>query len=348
MKGNHPVYRHTMSGLSDFLPFIVAGYVLVSTALLMDPGNGLAQGSGIVAAISRWFLQNGELIIQVLMPLLAGSIALSVADRPGLLAGMVAGALARDAGSGFLGAVLGGFLAGYLIKLLQHITRKLPRSFEGMKILIIFPVVGTLMVGLAMMPVNRLAILVNSGVSFLLQNMPHGAAIFLGALIGAMLAYDCGGPINKIAYLFSVATLMDGSGRLVPSLAMGAAGCAGMTISTGCALATVLFPKKFSSSLKEAGKAAWILGLSFIGEGAIPFAEEHPREIRLSLTIGAAVAGALSAQFRLTLSTPIGGIFTIPFAGNILLYVLCFVIGTLISAFLMGFLLKEPVVDEKE
>ena len=171
-------------------------------------------------------------------------------------------------------------------------------------------------------------------------------AVLLGAVIGAMLAFDMGGPVNKVAYLFAVASLTSAAGTTVPSVVMGAAGCSGMTISTSCALATILFPKKFSEHLKDSGKAALIMGMSFIAEGAIPFAIEHPKEVIPSIMTGAAVAGGLAGLFKLTLSAPIGGIFTLPLTSNILLYLLCFIIGTLVSTFMMGALLKNHVEEE--
>ncbi|HAF62694.1 MAG TPA: PTS fructose transporter [Anaerolineaceae bacterium] len=349
MKSKSTVYRDLMSGVSHFIPFVVAGGVLISFAFLFDAGNASAASFGATNPVSAWLLNIGSIAMGLMLPILAGYIAFSIADRPGLLAGMVAGMLAKDGGSGFLGAIVGGFAAGYLIKFLKNATKGLPRSFEGAKTLIIFPVVGVMLTGLVMVAVNFVVGPINIVLNNFLQNLSEGSAIILGAVLGAMLALDMGGPVNKVAYLFSVASLTSEAGTTIPSIAMAAAGCSGMTVSTSCALATVLFPKKFSQQLKDSGKAAWIMGLSYIAEGAIPFAIEHPKEVIPSIVTGAAVAGALSGLFRLTLTAPIGGVFTLPLTNNVLLYLLCFVIGTLVSAFMMGALLKDHVeVEEAE
>ena len=347
MKSKNNVYRDVMSGVSHFIPFVVAGGVLISFAFLFDAGNASEATFGSSNVVSAWLLNIGGIAMGLMLPILAGYIAFSIADRPGLLAGMVAGMLASNGGSGFLGAIVGGFVAGYVIHLLKSITKNLPRSFEGAKTLIIFPVVGVILTALVMIVVNMVVGPINIFFNGFLQNLSEGSAIILGAVIGAMLAVDMGGPINKVAYLFSVASLTGAAGTTIPSIAMGAAGCSAMTISTSCALATVLFPKKFTQQLKDAGKAAWIMGLSFIAEGAIPFAIEHPKEVIPSIVTGAAVAGALSGLFGLTLTAPIGGVFTLPLTNNILLYLLCFVIGTLVSSFMMGALLKNHTEDEE-
>lgn len=349
MKSKSTVYRDLMTGVTHFIPFIVAGGVLISFAFLFDVKNASAASFGATNPISAWLLTNGSLAMGLMLPILAGYIAFSIADRPGLLAGMIAGLLAKDGGSGFLGAIVGGFAAGYIIKLLKNITKGLPRSFEGAKTLIIFPVVGVLLTALAMIPVNFVVNPIMVFMNNFLQNLSEGNAILLGAVIGAMVAFDMGGPVNKVAYLFCVASLTSEAGTTIASIPMGAVGCAGMTISTSCALATILFPKKFSQQLKDSGKAALIMGMSFIAEGAIPFAIEHPKEVIPSIVTGAAVAGGLAGLFGLTLSAPIGGIFTLPLTNNIPLYLLCFVIGTLVSTFMMGAMLKEHVeVEEAE
>ena len=337
-----------MTGVSQFLPFVVAGCVLVSSAFASS-GQVLDAGSSAsLSPFSAWLFDVGALIMRFVLPVLAAYIASSIADRPGLLAGMVAGALAQEGGSGFLGALIGGFVAGHVIKALQQVTEKLPRSYEGMKTLIIFPVIGVVCTALLMMPVNYAAVPLMKWLIALLGSMNKGTAMLVGGIIGAMLAYDSGGPINKIAYLFAVASLMGNENALVPSIVMGSAGCSGMTISTGCALATLLFPKKFSPSLKEAGRSAWIMGLSYISEGAIPFAVASRREVIISTVLGASVAGALSGLFQITLTAPIGGVFTMLFASDVLLYLLCFLIGTCVTALMMGVLLKDHVEDAEE
>ncbi len=335
------IYRHLMSGVSFFIPFIVAGGVLISFAFLFDAANSGTATFGATNSVSAWLLNVGAVTIGLMLPILGGYIAYSIADRPGLLAGMVVGLLARDGGSGFLGTIAGAFLAGWIINLLKKATKGLPRSFEGAKTLIIYPVVGTILVGLGMIAINAFVTPLNNAVNGFLQSLSTGNAALLGAVIGAMAAFDVGGPVNKAAYLFSVATLTAADGTAVPSVAMGSIGAAAFAISGGCALATFLFPKKFSPELRDAGKPAAIMGLSFIAEGAIPFVIAQPKVVLPSIMIGAAVGGALAGMFGITLSAPIGGIFTIPLVNNIGLYLLFGAIGTVVAAVLMGTLLKD-------
>ncbi|MEA4812815.1 MAG: PTS fructose transporter subunit IIC [Anaerolineaceae bacterium] len=350
MKKKSRVYRDLMSGVSHFIPFIVAGGVLISFAFLFDAKNASLPTFGTTTAVPAWLLNVGVLAMGLMLPILAGYIAYSISDRPGLLAGMVAGLLAKDGGSGFLGAILGGFAAGYVIKLLRYITRGLPRSFEGAKTLIVFPIFGVILTALVMIPVNYVVVPINSFMNGILQSLSTGSAVILGAVLGAMIAFDMGGPINKAAYLFAVASLTSATGTTAPSIAMGAVGCSAMCISSSCALATILFPKKFSPELKEAGKPAWIMGASFIAEGAIPFAVENPKVVIPSIVTGTALAGALAGLFKLTLTAPIGGIFTLPLVNNIPLYLLCAVIGTIVGALMIGLLSKDyvPDIDEEE
>lgn len=348
MKKKLNLYRHSMTGVSQFLPFMVAGCVLISSAFA---SSGQAFDAGSTASLhpfSAWLYDVGVVIMRFVLPVLAAYIASSIADRPGLLAGMAAGALAQQGGSGFLGTLIGGFMAGHVVKVLQQITKKLPRSYEGVKTLIVFPVIGVLCTAVLMMPVNYAALPVMDWLIAVLGNMDKITAMLIGGVIGAMLAYDSGGPINKMAYLFAVASLMGNENTLIPSVVMGSAGCSGMTISTGCALAALLFPKKFSPSLREAGRSAWIMGLSYISEGAIPFAVANRREVIISTVLGASTAGALSGFLQITLSAPIGGIFTVLFASDVVLYLLCFLIGTCITALMMGVLLKDHVEVAEE
>lgn len=341
------IYRHLMSGVSYFIPFIVAGGVLISFAFLFDASNAGQATFGATNPISAWLLSTGALAIGMMLPILGGYIAYSIADRPGLVPGVVIGLLARDGGSGFIGAILGGFVAGYVVLGLKALVKGLPRSFEGAKTLIIYPVVGTILAALGMMLINLYVTPVNVAMNNFLQNLSTGNAALLGFVIGAMAAFDMGGPVNKAAYLFCVATLTGADGNPVASVAMGSIGAAAFAISGGCALATFLYPKKFTEELKDAGKAATVMGLSFIAEGAIPFVIAHPKEILPSIMLGAGVAGALAGWSGLTLSAPIGGIFTLPLVSNILLYLLYGAIGTTIAAVMMGTLLK-PAPEAKK
>ncbi len=346
MSKGSAVYKHIMTGVAHFLPFVCAGGILISLAFLFDAGNAGTKTFGTSNPVSEWLLEIGRIGFGLMIPVLAGYIAYSIADRPGLVSGMVAGMLASNEGSGFIGAIIGGFLAGYITLYLKKFTSKLPRTFESAKTILIFPIVSVLITAFAMIAVNFVVHPLNTFLTNWLENLSGVSSILLGAIIGGMLAVDMGGPINKTAYLFSVASLTAADGSVVPSVAMAAAACSGMTISTSCALATTLFPKKFDPSLKEAGKAAYILGLSYIAEGAIPFVIAKPKAILPSIIVGAAVAGAISAALGITITAPVGGIFTIPLTSNIPLYILSFLIGTLVSTFMIGFLLK--VTDKKE
>jgi PTS system fructose-specific IIC component len=348
MKKKSRIYRDLMSGVSHFIPFVVAGGVLISFAFLFDAKNAGLPTFGATTAIPAWLLNIGGLAIGLMLPILAGYIAYSIADRPGLLAGMVAGLLAKNGGSGFLGAIAGGFAAGYIIMLLRYLSKGLPRAFEGAKTLIIFPILGVLLTGLAMIPVNYVVVPINNFMTGILQSLSTGSAVVLGAVLGAMIAFDMGGPVNKTAYLFAVASLTSATGATVPSIAMGAVGCSAICISSSCALATVLFPKKFSPELRDAGKPAWIMGFSFIAEGAIPFAIENPKVVIPSIVTGTAIAGGLAGLFKLTLSAPIGGIFTLPLVNNIPLYLLCAVIGTVVGAIMIGALSKDYVPEQDD
>lgn len=341
------VYRHLMSGVSYFIPFIVAGGVLISFAFLFDAANSGTASFGASNPVSAWLLTLGATTIGMMLPILGGYIAYSIADRPGLLAGVVVGLLARDGGSGFLGTLAGAFLAGWIINQLKTLMKGLPRSFEGVKTLIVYPIVGTILVGIVMMGINYLVAPINATVTGFLQSLSTGSTIVLGAVLGAMAAFDGGGPVNKAAYFFSVATLTAADGTQVPSVAMGSIATAAFAISGGCAAATFLFPKKFSPELRDAGKAAAIMGVSFIGEGAIPFMIENPKVVIPSIMTGAAVGGALAGWAGITLSAPIGGIFTIPLVNNIPLYLLFGAVGVLVSALLMGYFLKDYAEPKK-
>lgn len=340
MSKGSQIYKHIMTGVSYFLPFVVAGGMLMSFAFLIDAGNVGTKTYGSTFPFAAWLLETGKIAFSLMLPILAGYVAYSIADRPGILPGIVTGMVAQTGGSGFIGAILGGFLSGYIIVLLKKSTAKVPRTFEATKNMIIFPVIGLLLAAAGMIAVNAVVEPLNGFLTAALKNLSGTSSILLGAVIGGMLAFDMGGPVNKTAYLFSVASLTAADGTATSSIVMAAAACSGMTISTSCALATTLFPKKFNDHLKGAGKAAYVMGASYIAEGAIPFVIAKPKQILPSIITGAAVAGALAASFGIKMSAPIGGIFTIPLTTNIPLYLLAFVIGTLVSTLMIGILLR--------
>mgnify|MGYP001424844532 FL=1 len=348
MKKKLRLYNHVMTGVSYFLPFVVAGGFLLSMAFLFDASNAGTATFGATNAFSAWLLDTGAIAFSIMLPILAAYIAYSIADRPGILPGMVIGMLASREGSGFIGAIIGGLAAGYIILLLKKATAKLPRTFEGAKTLIIYPVIGLALSAAVMIAINAVVQPINVAMTNWLENLSGVNSILLGAVIGGMLAVDMGGPINKTAYIFSVASLTAADGSAIPSVIMAAAACSGMTISTSCALATTLFPKKFNRNLKEAGKAAYVMGASYIAEGAIPFVIAKPKQILPSIITGAAVAGALASLFKITITAPIGGIFTIPLTNNIPLYLLSFAVGTLVSTGMIGLLVKDEVEEPAE
>ena len=329
------LYNHIMTGVSHMLPFVVGGGILYSFAFLIDAKNAAEATFGATTAFPAWLLEIGGFAFAYMLPILGAFIAYSISDKPGIMPGFVSGLIASKGGSGFLGAIVGGIAAGIIILILKELSSGLPKALEGVKTLIIFPVIGLLLVGACMIPVNGVVTPINSFLTVCLQGLSGQSAILLGAVIGAMLAVDMGGPINKVAYLFAVATLTAPDGTATASVAMGAAGCSAMVISTSCAVATTLFPKKFTPGLREAGKAAYLMGLTFIAEGAIPFVIAKPKAILPSIVTGAAVAGALAGAFGITLSAPIGGIFTLPLTSSIPLYLLCFLVGTAVSVLMI-------------
>ncbi|MCI8566850.1 MAG: PTS transporter subunit EIIC [Lachnospiraceae bacterium] len=341
------IYNNLMSGVSHFLPFVIGGGILTAMAYLLDVANSSAATFGSSTPLCAWLLNVGSAAMSFMFPILAGYIAYAIGDRPALLLGIVSGVLARDGGSGFLGAILGGFAGGYIILGLKKACAGLPRSLEGIKTLLIFPIAGLLIASLAMVAVNALVEPINSGLTGFLQSLGGTNAVILGAVIGVMLALDLGGPINKTAYLFSVATLTAADGSPIPSVIMASCGCSAMVISTSCAVAATLFPKKFSESLRGAKVGAYIMGLSFFVEGAIPYVMAKPKQILPALCIGAAVTGALIPVFGVTLSAPIGGLETLPLVSNIPMYLLCFAIGVAVAvAIIWFFMRKEPDIEE--
>ncbi|OCN05446.1 PTS fructose transporter [Erysipelotrichaceae bacterium MTC7] len=334
-------YNHLMSGVSYFLPFVIAGGIMMAFAYLLDAGNASSATFGSSTAISAWLLEIGGIAMSFMFPMLAAYISYSIADRPGILPGMVAGVMARDGGSGFLGAIAAGFISGYIIFGLKYGTKKMPRSLEGIKTLLIFPLLGLSLAALSMLVVNALVEPINSGLTGFLSSMSGTNAVLLGAIIGVMVAVDLGGPINKTAYFFSVATLTAADGSPIPSVVMAACGCSAMVVSTSCAVAATLFPKKFSENLRGAKVGAYVMGLSFFVEGAIPYVMEKPKQVLPSICIGAGVTGALVSLFGVTLAAPIGGLETLPLVSNIPLYLFSFAVGTLVAVVIMFLLMKN-------
>ncbi len=335
-------YKHLMNGVSFMIPFVVAGGIAIAISFLI----GGYKGFEVEGSLAAWLMGigGGAGAFGLMVPILAGYIAYSIADRPGLAVGMIGGMIAMQLNAGFLGGLVAGFLAGYVVFLIKKFI-KLPKSLQGIMPVLIIPVLGSLIVGLLMFavlggPVAKL----NEAMLTFLKNMSGTNAVLLGLVVGLMMAFDMGGPINKAAYAFATGTLT-GLAAGTGSSIMAAVMAAGMTPPLGLALATVLFKNKFSFAEHEAGKAAWVLGASFITEGAIPFAAADPLRVIPSIMAGSAVTGALSMLFNCTLSVPHGGLFVFFAATNIPMYLVSIAVGTVITAMLIG-LLKKPVIVE--
>jgi PTS system, fructose subfamily, IIC component len=322
-----------MTGVSYMIPFVVAGGISIALSFLW--GYKAFQVEGTLPAA---LMQIGSgAAFALMVPILSGFLAYSIADRPGLVPGMVGGMLAVSTGAGFLGGIISGFLAGYTVYYLKKII-KLPKTMEGLMPVLILPVLSTLIVGLLMIYVVGTPMkTIMTGLTNWLKGMGSTNAVIFGALLGLMMAFDMGGPVNKTAYTFATGLLA--SNVFMP---MAAVMAAGMTPPLGLALATVLFKNRFTKEEREAGKAAWVLGASFITEGAIPFAAADPFRVIPSIMVGSAVTGALSMLFHIELRAPHGGIFVIPIAvSNPLLYILAILVGMVVTAFMIGLLKKK-------
>lgn len=340
------IYKHLMNGVSNMLPFVVGGGILIAISFFWginsaDPASGEYNKFAYMLKTI-----GGDNAFLLMVPVLAGFIAMSIADRPGLAPGMVGGLLAitvtNDAGasSGFLGGLIAGFLAGYIVLGLKKVFKKLPKSFEGLKPILIYPLFGIAFTGIIMMLLNPQLTKLYTAFSNLLNSMNGSNAILLGIVLAAMMAFDLGGPLNKAAYTFGLAMLDAGNTQVMATVMAG-----GMVPPLGVALATTLFKKKFTKQERETGKTSYILGAFFISEGAIPFAASDPLRMIPSFVVGAAVTGALTMAFQIGLPVPHGGIFVIPLVeggfGQISLYVMSIVIGAIISALMIGFLKKK-------
>jgi PTS system fructose-specific IIC component len=334
-------YKHLMTGVSYMIPFVVAGGLLIAIGFALG-GIYVYEDANKGSLAWALFQTGASGGFGLMVPILAGFIAFSIADRPGLAPGMIGGILAGSTGSGFLGGILAGFLAGYATLYLNKYIN-LPKTLAGLKPVLILPLLSSTIVGLLMLlllggPVGAL----NNAIAEYLKGMQSSSAVVLGLLLGAMMAFDMGGPVNKAAYAF--ATGLIASQVTAP---MAAVMAAGMTPPLGLALATVLFKNRFSADEREAGKAAAVLGISFITEGAIPFAAKDPLRVIPSIMVGSAITGALSMAFGATLAVPHGGVFVLPIPNavtNLGLYVAAILVGTAVTAGML-FLLKKPLAE---
>ena len=341
----HKIYTQLMNGVSHMLPFVVGGGILIAIAFLIDGLNvdinalpaDQRSNFGTITPIAAMFKNIGGVAFGLMLPVLAGFIGMAIGDRPALALGFVGGMLAANGKSGFLGALVAGFLAGYLILGLRKICDKLPDAIEKLAPVLIYPVVGILIMGLAMnFVVEPVMGGINTGLNNFLSGMGDSSRVVLGLILGGMMAIDMGGPFNKAAYVFGTAAIAAGNYDIMAAVMIG-----GMTPPCAIALATLLFKNKFTKEERDAGPTNFIMGLAFITEGAIPFAASDPLHVLPSCIIGSALAGALSMAFHCTLMAPHGGIFVFPVVGNAVMYLVALVAGTVVSALLLGVLKKK-------
>ena len=342
------MYKHLMNGVSNMLPFTVAGGIFIALAFLIDSLGGAPQDSdfGTHLAAAAWFKTIGNYAFTFMIPILAGYIGKSIADRPGLLVGMAGGAMAVSGAtfanpsgnipSGFLGALLAGFLGGFLMLMLEKLCDRLPKALNGIKPVLIYPLGGLGIIAIIMCAVNPIMGVLNNGVANFLSNMGDANKVLLGCILGAMMSIDMGGPFNKAAYVFGVAAISSGNFDIMAAVMIG-----GMVPPIAIALATTFFKNKFTEEERKSGPVNYIMGLSFITEGAIPYAAADPLRVIPSCMVGAAAAGGLSMAFGCTLRAPHGGIFVFPVVGHPLQYVIALAVGSVVSMLLLGLLKKK-------
>ena len=332
------IYKHLMNGVSHMLPFVIGGGILIALAFLFDtfdPANPGNFGKG--TEISALFMQIGSASFGFMLPILAGYIAMSIADRPGLAAGFVGGLLANQGGSGFLGALIAGFAAGYIVLAIKRALKGLPQSLEGTKPVLFFPVLGVLLIGLAIIfIINPPVSFINNWLMESLKTMGTSSRVLLGIIFGAMMAVDMGGPVNKAAYVIGTGALATGEYGIMAAVMAG-----GMVPPLAIALSTLIFPKKFTENERKSGPTNIIMGLSFITEGAIPFAAADPIRVIPACIIGSGLAGGLSMFFECTLRAPHGGIFVVPTIGNPLMYLVSIIIGAIVSSIILGIIKRK-------
>lgn len=342
-------YKHLMNGVSHMLPFVIGGGILIAIAFLLDDYSIDPSNFGTNTPIAAWFKNIGGAAFGFMLPILAGFIAQSIADRPGLAVGFVGGYLAStgatfalpggDVPSAFLGALVAGFIGGYLVLYMEKLCDKLPPALEGIKPVLIYPLCGILMIGVVMCAINPIVGAINAWISGVLTSMSTGSILILGLLLGAMMATDMGGPLNKAAYVFGTAALanQNETGFMIMAAVM----VGGMVPPIAIALATIIFKNKFTPAERKSGPVNFIMGLCFITEGAIPFAAADPLHVIPSLMVGSGVAGLLSMAFKCTLMAPHGGIFVFPVVGNVAMYLVALAVGSVVGCLLLGVLKKK-------
>lgn len=332
------IYKHLMNGVSHMLPFVIGGGILIALAFLFDtfdPTNPSGFGSG--TPLAAFLMKIGGASFGFMLPVLAGYIAMSIADRPGLAAGFVGGVLANQGGSGFLGALIAGFAAGYLVLLVKKLVSGFPEALEGTKPVLFYPVLGVLFIGVAItFIINPPVSALNEWLMNSLQTMGTTSRVLLGLIFGAMMSVDMGGPVNKAAYVIGTGALATGEYGIMAAVMAG-----GMVPPLAIALCTTFFPNRFTEAERKSGITNYIMGLSFITEGAIPFAAADPIRVLPACIIGAGTAGALSMFFECTLRAPHGGIFVVPTIGNPLLYLASIAIGAVVACLILAMAKKK-------
>lgn len=342
------IYKHLMNGVSNMLPFTVAGGIFIALAFLIDTISGAPQDSnfGTYTALAAFFKNIGGYAFSFMIPVLAGYIGKSIADRPGFLVGLVGGFLATtgstftnlagEVPSGFLGALLAGFAGGYLMLGIEKLCDHMPKSLNGIKPVLIYPLVGLGMIAVLMCAVNPFMGMINTGLSNFLNNMGNTSKIVLGCILGGMMSIDMGGPFNKAAYVFGTAAIASGGYDIMAAVMVG-----GMVPPIAIALSTTFFKNRWSDEERKNGAVNYIMGLSFITEGAIPYAASDPIRVIPSCIVGSAVAGGLSMAFNCTLMAPHGGIFVFAVVGNWPMYILSLAIGSVVSMIMLTLLRKK-------
>ena len=346
------LYKHLMNGVSHMLPFVIGGGILIAIAFLLDDYSINPANFGMNTPLAAFFKTAGGVAFDFMLPILAGYIAYSIADRPGLAVGIVGGYIAKVGNSfanisgenavsgGFLAALLAGFVAGYLVLGIKKLADKLPESMEGIKPVLIYPLFGVLLIGVFMFAVNPTMAAINTGITSFLNSMGGSSKILLGCIVAGMMSIDMGGPFNKAAYVFGTASIASGNYDVMAAVMIG-----GMIPPLAVALATTFFKKKFTSEERKSGVVNYIMGLCFITEGVIPFAAADPLRVIPSCVAGSAVAGGLSMLFGCTLRAPHGGIFVFPVVGNVVGYLIALAAGSLVGMLLLGVLKKDKVAE---
>ncbi len=344
------IYKHLMNGVSHMLPFVIGGGIMIALAFLLDDFSIDASNFVMNTPVAAFFKTVGDLAFNFMLPILAGYIAYSIADRPGLAVGFVGGALAAAGNSfwnitaenaisgGFLAALLAGFVGGYIVVGLRKLTDRLPKSMEGIKPVLIYPLFGILIMGAFMCLINPVMGAINTALTNFLNAMGDTSRILLGVVLGGMMSVDMGGPVNKAAYVFGTAAIASGNTDIMAAVMIG-----GMIPPLAIALACTFFKKKFTAEERKSGYVNYIMGLCFISEGAIPFAAADPLRVIPSCVVGSAVAGGLSMLFKCTLRAPHGGIFVFPVVENVLYYIIALVAGSVVGALMLALLKKNKV-----